>query len=48
MEEKSYFEAMFGELSNGDGGNIFSLPNEDFISPPRLTQKNKKKIKRSL
>ena len=45
MEEKSYFEAMFGELSNGDGGNTFSLPNKNFISPPRLTQKNKEKLK---
>ena len=36
MNEKSYFEAMFGELSNGDGGNTFSLPNKNFISPPRL------------
>lgn len=45
MNEKSYFEAMFGELSNTDGGKTFLLPNEDFTSPPQLTQENKKKLK---
>lgn len=45
MGQKSYFEAMFGELSDSDGGKTFSLPERDFIPLSNITKQNKKKLK---
>lgn len=45
MGQKSYFEAMFGELSDSDGGKTFSLPERDFIPLSSITKQNKKKLK---